>query len=136
MMTRRVSIAAPVLLFIGSTLLALAQDRKETASATVPAGGVQTSAQQVAAATNETKSAATSARHSAAATHTAARSSILDAPAMRIEGEKRFRTNCGRCHMEPRKFPPRAMATVVRHMRVRAMLTEEDMKFILNYMTE
>jgi hypothetical protein len=28
------------------------------------------------------------------------------------------------------------MGTIVRHMRVRAMLTEEDMKLILAYMTE
>jgi mono/diheme cytochrome c family protein len=56
--------------------------------------------------------------------------------AMRIEGEKRFRTNCGRCHMAPHKFPPRTMATIVRHMRVRALITDEDMKLILRYMTQ
>lgn len=54
----------------------------------------------------------------------------------RIEGEKRFRTNCGRCHMPPHKFAPRVMATAIRHMRVRAMITDEDMKLILRYMTE
>jgi len=54
----------------------------------------------------------------------------------RIEGEKRFRANCGRCHMPPHKFPPRVMATAIRHMRVRAMITEEDMRLILRYMTE
>ena len=59
-----------------------------------------------------------------------------DEAAMRIEGEKRFRTNCGRCHMPPHKFPPRVMATAIRHMRVRAMLTEEDMRLILKYMTQ
>jgi len=52
-----------------------------------------------------------------------------------IEGEKRYRTNCGRCHQPPHKFPPRAMATAIRHMRVRAMLTDDDMKYILHYMT-
>ena len=57
-------------------------------------------------------------------------------PAMRVEGEKRFRTNCGRCHMPPHKFPPRMMATIVRHMRVRALITDEDMRYILAYMTE
>jgi mono/diheme cytochrome c family protein len=56
--------------------------------------------------------------------------------AMRIEGEKRFRTNCGRCHMAPHKFPPRTMTTVVRHMRVRAMITDEDMRLILRYLTQ
>jgi len=52
-----------------------------------------------------------------------------------VEGEKRYRTNCGRCHQAPHKFPPRAMAVAVRHMRVRAMLTEEDMKYVLYYTT-
>jgi mono/diheme cytochrome c family protein len=56
--------------------------------------------------------------------------------ALRIEGEKRFRTNCGRCHMAPHKFPPRVMATAIRHMRVRATLTDEDMRLILHYMTQ
>lgn len=55
--------------------------------------------------------------------------------AMRIEGEKRFRANCGRCHQPPHKFPPRIMATAIRHMRVRAMITDEDMRYILFYMT-
>ncbi|HMF89805.1 MAG TPA: cytochrome c [Candidatus Angelobacter sp.] len=54
----------------------------------------------------------------------------------RLEGELRFRANCGRCHAAPRKFPPRLMATVVRHMRVRATLTDEDTRLILSYMTE
>jgi hypothetical protein len=55
---------------------------------------------------------------------------------MRLEGEKRFHSNCGRCHSAPRKFPPRMMATIVRHMRVRATITDEDMRFILHYMTQ
>jgi mono/diheme cytochrome c family protein len=55
---------------------------------------------------------------------------------LRTEGEQRFRTNCGRCHMPPHKFPPRVMATAIRHMRVRAMLTDEDMRLILHYMTQ
>jgi mono/diheme cytochrome c family protein len=63
---------------------------------------------------------------------TAAQSSA----AVRVEGEKRFRTNCGRCHMPPHKFPPKMMATMVRHMRVRALITDKDMRFILAYMTQ
>jgi len=54
----------------------------------------------------------------------------------RLEGEKRFRANCGRCHQPPHKFPPRIMAAAIRHMRVRAMLTDEDMRLILKYMTQ
>ena len=55
---------------------------------------------------------------------------------MHVEGEKRFRSNCGRCHAAPPKFPPRMMTTIVRHMRVRATITDQDMHFILRYMTE
>jgi len=55
---------------------------------------------------------------------------------MRVRGEQRFRANCGRCHAAPQKFPPRMMATVVRHMRVRALITDEDMRLILFYMTQ
>jgi mono/diheme cytochrome c family protein len=75
-----------------------------------------------------------------AATHTsAAAKQALDAAeerALRLEGEKRFRTNCGRCHQAPHKFPPRVMAAAIRHMRVRAMITDEDMRLILRYMTQ
>ena len=53
-----------------------------------------------------------------------------------FEGEKRFRANCGRCHMAPHKLPPRMMVTIERHMRVRATITDEDMRLIVAYMTE
>ena len=59
-----------------------------------------------------------------------------DANTMRIEGEQRFHANCGRCHAAPQKFPPRMMATVLRHMRVRATITAEDRRLILFYMTQ
>jgi mono/diheme cytochrome c family protein len=59
-----------------------------------------------------------------------------DAENLRTEGEQRFRSNCGRCHAAPHKFPPRMMATIVRHMRVRATITDEDMRLILYYMTQ
>jgi len=60
----------------------------------------------------------------------------LDSANRRIEGERRYRANCGRCHAAPQKFPPRMMATIVRHMRVRATITDEDMRSILYYMTQ
>lgn len=65
-----------------------------------------------------------------------ARDAATDERIARVEGEKRFRTNCGRCHQAPHKFPPRVMAAAIRHMRVRAMITDEDMKLILRYMTQ
>jgi cytochrome c5 len=59
-----------------------------------------------------------------------------DADTMRIQGEQRFHANCGRCHAAPQKFPPRMMKTVLRHMRVRATITDDDMRMILFYMTQ
>jgi cytochrome c5 len=49
------------------------------------------------------------------------------------EGEKRFQTNCGRCHNPPESISPREARAVVRHMRVRAMLSAEDEKLILEF---
>ena len=59
-----------------------------------------------------------------------------DEAPLRFQGERRFRANCGRCHQAPHKFPPRMMATIIRHMRVRATVTDEDMRLILQYMTQ
>jgi cytochrome c5 len=61
---------------------------------------------------------------------------VANADNMRIEGEQRFHANCGRCHAAPQKFPPRMMKTVLRHMRVRATITDEDMRLVLFYMTQ
>ena len=55
---------------------------------------------------------------------------------MRLEGEKAYHANCGRCHMAPPKFPARMMATIVRHMRVRSGITDQEMRAILHYMTQ
>ena len=50
------------------------------------------------------------------------------------EGEKRFQANCGRCHNPPQSLSPREARTVVRHMRVRAMLSAEDARLIMQYL--
>jgi len=52
----------------------------------------------------------------------------------RAEGEKRFETNCGRCHNPPEDLSPREARAVLRQMRVRAHLTAEDEKLILKYL--
>jgi hypothetical protein len=70
------------------------------------------------------------------ATSAAAVVHYTDADSMRLQGEQRFRANCSRCHAAPQKFPPRMMATVVRHMRVRATITDQDMRLVLFYMTQ
>jgi cytochrome c5 len=62
--------------------------------------------------------------------------STAEAATMRAAGEQRYRANCGRCHAAPQKFPPRAMATILRHMRVRASITDQDMRLVLYYMTQ
>jgi mono/diheme cytochrome c family protein len=54
----------------------------------------------------------------------------------RLEGEKRFHSNCARCHAAPPKFSPRMAATIVRHMRVRATITDEDMRLITRYLAQ
>jgi cytochrome c5 len=61
---------------------------------------------------------------------------VHNADAMRAQGEQRYRANCSRCHAAPQKFPPRMMSTVLRHMRVRATITDEDMRLVLLYMTQ
>jgi cytochrome c5 len=61
---------------------------------------------------------------------------LTDADSMRVAGEQRFRANCARCHAAPQKFPPRMMGTILRHMRVRATITDEDQRLILFYMTQ
>jgi len=49
-------------------------------------------------------------------------------------GEKKFRTYCGRCHNAPQQLSPAIAGSVLRHMRVRAMLTREDEQQILRYL--
>ena len=50
------------------------------------------------------------------------------------EGERRFRENCGRCHNPPESISPTEVNAVLRHMRVRAMLSAEDEKLIRKYL--
>jgi mono/diheme cytochrome c family protein len=134
MKRRRFVLAASFAILAGSTIFAIAQDRK---AATKPSADPEPQqAQQTAKARNGSDSESSLPANPAAASPAASHTSILDARAMRMEGEERFHANCGRCHTAPPKFPPRTMATIVRHMRVRANLTEEDTKFILEYMTQ
>ena len=83
----------------------------------------------------DTNAAATSAPVAAAPAVAPAAPATQDEN-LHLEGEQRFRSNCGRCHAAPPKFSPRVMATIVRHMRVRAAITDQDMHLILRYMTE
>jgi cytochrome c5 len=50
------------------------------------------------------------------------------------EGERRFQANCARCHNPPDSLSPREVKAVLQHMRVRAMLSEQDEQLILKYL--
>lgn len=50
------------------------------------------------------------------------------------EGERKFQENCGRCHNPPDSLSPREVKAVLQHMRVRAMLSEEDEQLILKFL--
>jgi cytochrome c5 len=49
-------------------------------------------------------------------------------------GEKVFMNNCARCHIPPMTLSPRITGTVIAHMRVRARLSREDEKLLLQYL--
>jgi mono/diheme cytochrome c family protein len=55
-------------------------------------------------------------------------------PATQSEGERLFEVNCQRCHRPPDQLSPKITGSVLRHMRVRAMLTKEDEQAILKYL--
>jgi cytochrome c5 len=48
-------------------------------------------------------------------------------------GERVFQQNCFRCHNAPEGFSPRITGTIVRHMRVRASLSQHDEQALLKY---
>ncbi len=60
--------------------------------------------------------------------------SVQTASTSNLEGEKRFQTHCGRCHNPPETLSPRVARAVIRQMRVRARLSSEDEKLILQYL--
>jgi hypothetical protein len=50
------------------------------------------------------------------------------------DGQRVFEQNCSRCHNAPDGFSPRITGTVLRHMRVRASLSQHDEKELLHFM--
>jgi cytochrome c5 len=48
-------------------------------------------------------------------------------------GERVFEQNCSRCHNAPDGFSPRISGAIVRHMRVRASLSQEQEKALLRF---
>jgi hypothetical protein len=56
------------------------------------------------------------------------------ATAVTNSGERAFQANCGRCHTPPEQLNTRITGTVLRHMRVRALLSAQDEHDILKYL--
>jgi len=49
------------------------------------------------------------------------------------EGERVFQQHCSRCHTAPDGFSPRIAGTIVRHMRVRASLSQHEEEELLHF---
>ncbi len=49
-------------------------------------------------------------------------------------GQKVFAQNCSRCHNAPEGFSPRISGTIATHMRVRASLSDADVKALLKFL--
>ena len=50
------------------------------------------------------------------------------------EGQRIFDQNCSRCHSDPDGFSSRISGTVVRHMRVRASLSQHEEQELLRFL--
>jgi cytochrome c5 len=50
------------------------------------------------------------------------------------EGDRIFQQNCSRCHNAPEGFSDRISGTIVRHMRVRASLSQHDEQQLLRFL--
>ncbi len=50
------------------------------------------------------------------------------------EGQQVFQQNCSRCHAAPEGFSQRISGTIVRHMRVRASLSQYDERVLLRFL--
>src|SRR5205823_4245750 len=72
----------------------------------------------------------TSDGHPAADTHQAAAAS----PAKADRGQQVFAQNCSRCHNAPEGFSPRISGTIARHMRIRALLSDNDYKALRQFL--
>lgn len=73
------------------------------------------------------------AQQSAAQTAAKQQTAASKAGQYHSEGERIFAQNCSRCHTTPDGFSPRISSTVVRHMHIRAQLSEHDAQELLRF---
>jgi cytochrome c5 len=64
----------------------------------------------------------------------AKQTSGANTPVHQDEGQRIFEQNCSRCHTAPDGFSPRISGTVIRHMRVRASLSQHDEQELLRFL--
>ena len=84
------------------------------------------------AATPALSSSPSASRHEPQAAQTEKKKS--DAGGQQNAGEKKFKQNCSRCHTAPESLSPRISGTTLKHMRVRASLSEQDERDILSFL--
>ena len=57
-------------------------------------------------------------------------------PSKKIHVGSVYRANCAQCHAMPQKLPAQMIATVMRHMRTQAKLTQDETRTMLAYLIE
>ncbi|MGD0155648.1 MAG: cytochrome c [Terracidiphilus sp.] len=55
-------------------------------------------------------------------------------PVVENRGQQVFDQNCARCHNSPEGFSSNISATIAKHMRVRAGLSDADYKALLHFL--
>jgi len=50
------------------------------------------------------------------------------------EGQQIFEQQCSRCHNAPEDFSPRISGTIIRHMRVRASLSQHEEAELMRFL--
>lgn len=50
------------------------------------------------------------------------------------KGQRVFRQNCARCHEAPTGFPEQISGTVLRHMRIRASLSQREEEELMRFL--
>ncbi len=82
-------------------------------------------------------SAATPAANADDSTHSGAKPATKKPAAKKgLTPDQAYKANCTRCHAELPTMDARRTATIVRHMRVRANLTEQEARAIFEYLNK
>lgn len=71
-------------------------------------------------------------KHESQAAQTKAKQNTTNA--QQNVGERKFNQNCSRCHKAPESFPPSISGTILKHMSVRASLSQKDERDILSFL--